>query len=527
MGKSIDISEGILFTDYYQFTMAQLYFHEGIHTRRVQFDYFFRNYPDYGGHQAGYCINAGLEWFISWMKNVSFTDSSIKSLADQHSSSGEPVFKPDFLDYLKGLSVFDKIDLRAISEGRVIHAHEPLLIIQGELLVVQILETALLNNLNYQILIATKASRIKEAGEGRPLIEFGLRRAHNTGANAGTRAALIGGADFSSNTGMSCKLGFAPKGTHAHSMVQVFMALGEGELGAFMAYAKAYPDDCLLLVDTINTLESGIPNAIKVFEMLRRKGHHPVGIRLDSGDLAYLAIQGSAMLDNAGFDDTVIVLSNNIDEMVLLQIVRQISDEAPHYGVDPQKVISRLIYGVGTNLITSQGRSALDGVYKLTAVKNDDTWVPALKISDSAQKATIPGNKQLWRIYDTRKLATADLISLHYENPVEWHQVFLQHPFESDLNRIVGKTDISSIEPLFTDIIKDGKLCYTFPSVDQLRQIRERDLAALEPGVKRLINPHSYHVSLSDNLWKLKEDLIKKQKNCIEPPGQIPKKEIS
>jgi len=513
MKNTKEITEGILFIDYYQLTMAQLYFQTGIHRKKVQFDYFFRNYPDYGGHQAGYCVNAGLQWLIDWMKKVSFTPDSIQLLATLQSNTGEPIFKPDFLDYLKNFSIFDKINLRAIPEGRVVHAVEPLLIIQGELLATQLLETALLNNLNYQTLIATKASRIKEAGKGRPLIEFGLRRAHHTGGNAGTRAALIGGADFSSNTGISFELGLPPKGTHAHSMVQVFLASGEGELEAFKAYARAYPDDCLLLVDTINTLESGVPNAIRVFEMLRRDGHRPLGIRLDSGDLAYLAIQASLMLDKAGFEDTIIVLSNNIDEIVLLQIMRQINDEAPRYQVNPQKLINRLVYGVGTKLITSQGRSALDGVYKLTAVKNGDVWSPALKISDSTQKTTIPGNKQLWRIYDNRKLANADLITFENENPSEIQEIILHHPFDSDISRTMRKNEIAFIEPLLVDIIKDGKVCYSFASIEELRHTRESDLDYLEPGVKRIINPHLYHVSLSDSLWKLREYLINQQKH--------------
>jgi nicotinate phosphoribosyltransferase len=513
MKSKKEITEGVLFIDYYQLTMAQLYFQTGIHDKKVQFDYYFRNYPDYGGHKAGYCINAGLQWFINWMKDISFTPDSLQFLARQQSSTGESVFKPDFLAYLKELSIFDKINLRAVPEGRVVHAVEPLLTIQGELLAIQLLESALLNNLNYQTLIATKASRIKEAGKGRPLIEFGLRRAHHTGGNAGTRAALIGGADYSSNTGISFELGLPPKGTHAHSMVQVFLASGEGELEAFKAYARAYPDDCLLLVDTINTLESGVPNAIRVFEMLRRDGHRPAGIRLDSGDLAYLAIQASIMLDKAGFDDTMIVLSNNIDEMVLLQIMRQIHDEAPRYRVNPQKLINRLVYGVGTNLITSQGRSALDGVYKLTAVKNGEVWSPAIKITDSVQKATIPGNKQLWRIYDTRKLANADLITIDNEDPSEMQKIILHHPFDSDVSRTMSKVDISFIEPLLVDIIKDGKICYSFASIEELRHRRDSDLEYLEPGVKRIINPHLYHVSLSDKLWNLREDLINKQKH--------------
>ena len=204
----------------------------------------------------------------------------------------------------------------------------------GPMVPAQLLETSLLNHLNYQTLIATKAARMHRSGRGRLLMDFGLRRGQDKGANAAVRAALIGGADFTSNVGMSRVLGYPPKGTHAHSMVQVFMALGMGEVDAFRAYADVYPDDCLLLVDTINTLESGVPNAIIVFEELRRKGHKPVGIRLDSGDLAYLAIQAAKMLDAAGFPDTTIVLSNNLDELVIWQVLTQIRDEAPRWGVD-------------------------------------------------------------------------------------------------------------------------------------------------------------------------------------------------
>ena len=240
----------------------------------------------------------------------------------------------------------------------------------------QILETSLLNHLNYQTLIATKAARIKSGGRGRLLLEFGLRRGPDKGVNAGARAALIGGADFTSNVGISHVLGFPPKGTHAHSMVQIFMALGQSELDAFRAYADVYPDDCLLLVDTVDTLESGIPNAITIFDELRQKGHEPVGIRLDSGDLAYLSIQAAKMLDDAGFPDVSIVLSNQLDELVIWQILTQLEQEAGKYGVNPDKLIDRLVYGVGTNLITSSGDSSLDGVYKLVAVRDDFAMDP-------------------------------------------------------------------------------------------------------------------------------------------------------
>ena len=320
------LAEGILFTDMYQLTMAQLYFRMGFHERLVQFDHFFRKYPDYGTHKAGYCINAGLEWLLDWMANARFGDAEIEYLAGQTGSAGEPLFARDFLEWLRANGDFSGIHLCAIPEGRVVHPHVPLTVVQGPLVMAQILESSLLNHLNYQTLIATKAGRIREIGRGQLMLEFGLRRAHERGANAGARAALIGGADFTSNVGASAVLGFPPKGTHAHSMVQFYMALGYSELDAFAAYADVYPDDSLLLVDTIHTLKSGVPNAIRVFEKLRSKGHQPVGIRLDSGDLAYLAIQAAHMLNVAGFEDTAIVLSNNLDELVIWQILTQITE---------------------------------------------------------------------------------------------------------------------------------------------------------------------------------------------------------
>src|SRR5207248_3107080 len=275
------------------------------------------------------------------------------------------------------------------------------------------------------LLIATQASVIRDSGRGRLFLECGRRRGQAAGANAGAQAALIGGADFSSNVGVSHVLGYPPRGTHAHSMVQLFMTLGMGELGAFRAYAEVYPDDCLLLVDTIDTLGSGIPNAIKVFEELRGQGHEPVGIRLDSGDLAYLSIQAAKMLDAAGFPDTSIVLSNELDELVIWQIITQITSEAPRYGVDPDKLTKRLVYGVGTRLITSQGDPALGGVYKMVAVRDGGEWIPSIKISESPQKTPSPGNKRAWRIYDLRGQATADLLTLEGEDPRQMQSIVL------------------------------------------------------------------------------------------------------
>jgi nicotinate phosphoribosyltransferase len=500
-------AEGFLFTDQYQLTMTQLYFRMGLHEKLVLFDHFFRSYPDYGGHQAGYCIYAGLEWLVDWMKNAHCSDKDIEFLRQQTGRAGRRTFGDDFLKWLRKNGNFEAISLQAIPEGRVVHPSVPITIVEGPIGVAQILETSLLNHLNFQTLIATKAARIYESGQGKLLLEFGLRRGPGCGANAATRAALIGGADYSSNVGISHLLGLSPKGTHAHSMVQLFMSLGEGELEAFRAYSEIYPDDCLLLVDTIDTLESGIPNAIKVFEELRRKGHEPVGIRLDSGDLAYLSLQAAKMLDKAGFPDTTIVLSSNLDEMTIWQILTQIREEATRNGLDPDHLIKRLSFGVGTRLIVSWGEPALGGVYKLVAVYDEGDWKPAIKISDSPDKTPNPGYKNVWRVYDQRGKANADLLSLNDEKPLEYDSLLLHHPIEATKYRTLSKDDISMIEPLLTKVLDEGKLVYNFPDLQEMREKRKADVSRLDAGVRRLINPHIYHVSLSQRLWNLKRQL--------------------
>jgi len=291
-------------------------------------------------------------------------------------------------------------------------------------------------------------------------------------------------------------------------MVQLFMALGLGELGAFQAYADLYPDDCLLLVDTVDTLESGVPHAIRVFEQLRRKGHQPVGIRLDSGDLAYLSIQAAKMLDDGGFSDCAIVLSGDLDELVIWQILTQISAEAPRYGVDADHLINRLTYGVGTRLITSWGEPALGGVYKLVAVRENGSWDSAIKISDTPAKVPNPGLKRVWRLYDRRGKATADLLCGMDDDPTKMDTLLLRHPSDHTKFRSILSRDLSSLEELHVDILRDGKLINEWPSLDELRQRRIDDVERLDPGIRRLVNPHIYHVSLSQSLWDLKQRLI-------------------
>jgi nicotinate phosphoribosyltransferase len=508
-----ETSEGILYTDQYQLVMAQLYFKLGLHEKKAQFDHFFRNYPDYGSHKAGYCINAGLEWFIDWMINSRFRKKDIDFLKNHKNQKGDNLFYDDFLKWLSKED-FSGFSIKAVPEGRVVHPNTPLTTVLGPLAIAQILETALLNQLNFQTLIATKASRIKETGRGQPLIDFGARRAQDRAANAGARAALIGGADFTSNVGISYVLGYPPKGTHAHSMVQVFLASGGTEEDAFTAFADLYPDDCILLVDTIDTLGSGIPNAIKVFEKLKKKGHKPAGIRLDSGDLAYLSIMAAGMLDNAGFEDVKIVLSNELDELNIWQIITQINLEAPKYNVDPDKLIRRLIYGVGTRLITSAGDPALGGVYKLVGMEVDGNWKPAIKISESAEKIPNPGRKCLWRLYGRNNKATADFLSLEDEDiKIESsgrENIVLHHSWDHARTRTLKISECREIALLQSDIMSDGKIVYDFPSIEEMRKKRNYDLERLDSGVKRLINPHLYHVSISQKLWEMKQELIQK-----------------
>ena len=500
-------ARGFLLTDHYHLTASQLYFRMGLHERRVQFDHFFRSYPNYGEHQAGYCITAGLEWLLDWMEETRATKGDLDYLRGLRGATGKPLFDGDFLAWLAAAGHYSEISMRAIPEGRVVHANVPLTVVEGPLAMAQILETPLLNHLNYQTQIATKAARIWLAGRGRPLLEFGLRRAPASGAKAGTRAALIGGATATSNIGMARELGVPPRGTHAHSLVQVFMALGEGEIGAFRAFADLYPDDCLLLVDTIDTLDSGVPNAIRVFEELRRKGHEPLGIRLDSGDLAYLAIQSAAMLDAAGFPDTSIVLSSGLDELAIWQILTQIEEEAPRYGLDADQLIGRLVYGVGTNLVTS-GSGGLNGVYKAVALRQDGGWQPMLKISEAPRKTPNPGAKTAWRVYDRRGRATADVLAAHDEAPPTSGSLTLHHPVRRGITRTLERDEISEIEPLHVDVLDRGERLLPREPLDAIRQRRQADLDRLDPGVKRLINPHVYHVSLTNELWELKRRLV-------------------
>ena len=517
-------AEGILFTDQYQLTMAQLYFELGIHESQAQFDHFFRHYPDYGDHRAGYCVNAGLASLLDWMESARFGESELELMRAMRSRTGRSLFNDEFLSWLRSHGNFGGISLEAVPEGRVVHAYVPLTVVRGPLAIAQILETPLLNMLNFQTLIATKAARVRQSAGDATVLEFGVRRAHDRGGNAGTRAALIGGADFSSNAGISHQLGYPPKGTHAHSMVQSFLALGMTELESFQAFAELYPDECVLLVDTVDTLESGVPNAIRVFEELRKKGFEPVGVRLDSGDLAHLSTQTAQMLDKAGFPEASIVLSNDLDEIRIRQIKEGIRQEANRRGLDAEPIVDRLVYGVGTRLITSSGHSALGGIYKLVALHSPSGWKPVTKASENPAKTPVPGKKRAWRLYNQDGRAAADLLTLENETPdrdllqdsrAKAHskgsplpQLTLKHPWQ-DREGCTLKTDqVSGIEPLLAETLCRGRPVGDRPDIEQIRAIRRADVARLPKDVRDLTNPQSYPVWVSEPLWALKERLL-------------------
>ncbi|WKZ83741.1 MAG: nicotinate phosphoribosyltransferase [Acidimicrobiia bacterium] len=487
--------------------MARLYFEEGLHETQALFEHSFRTHPDYGTHQAGYCIHAGVADLLDWMARFAFTPRDLEYLATLTDPGGRRLFDSAFLNWLGGIDL-DGVMLSTVPEGRVVHAGVTLTMVEGPLAVAQIMETALLNRLAYPTLIATKASLVAESARGRPVFEFGVRRGPSDGAAAGTRAALIGGATSTSFVGAARDAGVAPSGTHAHSMVQVSMALGLGEVEAFRAYSRLYPDSCLLLVDTVDTLESGVPNAIRVFQELRAAGHEPVGIRLDSGDLAHLAVRSARMLDDAGFGDTTIVLSGGLDELAIWQIMTQIEQEAGSYGMEPEALIARLAFGVGTSLITSQGAPSLDAVYKLVALRRDGAWLPAVKVSETPRKTVIPGRKQVVRIYDGRGRATADVMALEDEDLSAAATIELRHLHEQDVMRVLSRNEIGKIERLPVLAWAEGRRVMAPEPIEVLRRRRNDDLERLDPGVRRMMHPHIHHVSLTRALWDLRQQTV-------------------
>ena len=472
-----------LLTDLYELTMMQGYFREKDANETVIFDAFYRTNPD--GNAFSIC--AGLEQVIDYVKNLHFDDADIEYLR------GLGIFDEDFLEYLHNFKF--SCDIYAIPEGTVVFPREPLVKVIAPIMEAQLVETAILNIINHQSLIATKTSRIVFAARGDGIMEFGLRRAQ--GADAGTygaRAAMIAGCIGTSNV-LAGKLFDVPvKGTHAHSWIMSF----PDELTAFRAYAKLYPSACILLADTYDTLGSGVPNAIRVFQEMRDAGIPLTfyGIRLDSGDLAYISKKARKMLDDAGFPDAVISASNDLDE----------------YLIDSLKIQGAAItsWGVGTNLITSKDCPSFGGVYKLAAIKDRYTgkFIPKIKLSENTEKVTNPGNKTIQRIYDkeTGKII-ADLICLVDEEFDEKNSLLLFDPIET-----WKKTHLApgtyTMRELLVPIFKNGECVYESPKVMDIREYCKKEQETLWDESRRLVNPHEIHVDLSNELWHMKAQLL-------------------
>lgn len=474
-----------LLTDFYELTMMQGYFKNN-RNDTVVFDAFYRTNPS----GSGYAICAGLEQVIEYIKELNFDYDDIAYLR------GLNIFDEDFLNYLAGFHFTG--DIYAVPEGTVVFPMEPLVKIIAPIMEAQLIETALLNIINHQSLIATKASRVCFAARGEGVMEFGLRRAQGPDAGIlGARAAIIGGCIGTSNVLCAKMFNIPALGTHAHSWIMSF----EDELTAFRKYAQLYPNNTTLLVDTYDTLRSGVPHAIQVFNELRESGKMPrsYGIRLDSGDLAYLSKKARKMLDQAGFTDAVICASSDLDE----------------YLIDSLKTQGAAInsWGVGTNLITSKDNPSFGGVYKLAAIEKDGVFVPKIKLSENQWKITNPGNKTIFRIYekDTGKIK-ADLIALVGEEYSENNSLLLFDPI-STWKKTFLKPGTYTIRELLVPIFKQGQCVYNSPSVMEIRDYCTKELNTLWDETRRLINPHEVYIDLSKELWTMKNELLDNYNN--------------
>ena len=471
-----------LLTDLYELTMMQGYYKNKNQNETVIFDAFFRNNP-FGG---GYSIMAGLEQVIDYVKELHFSDEDINYLR----SVG--IFSEDFLDYLHEFKFTG--DIYSIPEGTIVLPREPLVKVIAPIMQAQLMETAILNIINHQCLIATKAARICYAARGDGIMEFGLRRAQGPDAGTyGARAAVIGGCVGTSNVLCGQLFDVPVKGTHAHSWIMSF----PDEYSAFKSYAELYPDACILLADTYDTLKSGVPNAIRVFSEMRDAGIKlkGYGIRLDSGDLAYISKEARKMLDGAGFPDAIISASNDLDE----------------YLIDSLKTQGAAItsWGVGTNLITAKDNPSFGGVYKLAAVKGSDgNFIPKIKLSENTEKITNPGNKKIYRIYEKESgKIKADLICLESENFSENEPLLLFDPLEP-----WKKTKLApgtfTLRQLMTPIFKNGECCYESPKVMDIRSYCQKEQDTIWQESRRLINPHQIYVDLSQKLYDSKISLL-------------------
>ncbi|MBO5421812.1 MAG: nicotinate phosphoribosyltransferase [Clostridia bacterium] len=470
-----------MLTDFYELTMANGYFLNGKGDDITQFDMFFRTIPDNGG----FAIMAGVEQLSQYLENLKFTEEDIEYLRGRG-------FGEDFLDYLKNFDF--KCDIYCVPEGTPIFPREPIVTVRGPAIQAQFIETMLLLAINHQSLIATKANRLVRAAQGRAIMEFGSRRAQGfDGAVYGARASYIGGCAGTACTISDREFGVPALGTMAHSWVQLF----DTELDAFCAYAKAYPNECTLLVDTYDVLKSGVPNAIEAFkrEVLPR-GFRPKGIRIDSGDITYLSRKARKMLDDAGFDDVKIIASNSLDEYIIRDMLRQGAQ------VDS--------FGVGERLITASSTPVFGGVYKLVAVENDGVMMPKIKLSENVAKVTTPGAKNLWRLYDNETgKAIADLITLADE-VIDDSQPY--ELFDPDVTWKRKTVENYTARPLLQPLFIKGKCVYDYPELKEIRDYCAQQVETLWDEVKRFENPHNYYVDMSQALWDMKNEMINKYK---------------
>lgn len=484
MERVIDVRNGrnlTMLSDFYELTMGNGYFENGVDDTIAYFDMYFRKIPDGGG----FAVMAGVDQLIEYLENLTFTKEDIAYLRSKN------IFSEGFLDYLENFKF--QCDVWAVPEGTPVFPNEPLVTVRGPIIQAQFVETMVLLTVNHQTLIATKANRIVRAADGRAVLEFGSRRAQGyDGAIYGTRAAIVGGCTSSSNTLAEIMFNVPATGTMAHSWVQLY----DSEYEAFRKWAEVYPDNCSLLVDTYNVLKSGIPNAIKVFnEHVLPTGNRPKSIRIDSGDITYLTKESRKLLDAAGFEDVKIIVSNSLDEYIIKDVLAQ---GAP---ID--------VFGVGERLITARSEPVFGGVYKLVAVEKDGVVIPKIKVSENQEKITTPHFKKIYRVYSKKSdLAVADLICEYDEVIDENEPLTLFDPTFTWKRRTFKDYYVKELQKKIFD---QGKLVYDSPTVLDIRAYSQKEIGELWPEVLRLEYPHNFYVDLSQKLWDTRQKLLIEQ----------------
>jgi len=473
-----------LLTDLYELTMAYGYWKTGLHRREAVFHLLFRENP----FRGGFTIACGLETAVEYLQRLRFDEADLAYLAEVRGGDGEPIFEPAFLDFLGGMRFACDVD--AVPEGTVVFPQEPLLRVAGPLVQAQVVESALLNVINFQTLIATKAARIVMAARGEPILEFGLRRAQGIdGGLSASRAAYVAGCAGTSNVLAGRLYGIPVKGTHAHSWVMCF----DDELEAFAAYAEAMPNNCVFLVDTYDTLQ-GVRHAVEIGRRLRRSGHEMIGIRLDSGDLAHLSVEARKILDDAGFAGAAVVASNDLDE----HLIASLKEQGAAIGV----------WGVGTRLVTGHDQPALGGVYKISAIRDGDgAWHDKVKVSEQTVKSSTPGVLQVRR-YSVDGKAVGDVI-FDEQHPIRGDCVMVDPGDATHRTTFADGTDSAD---LLTPVFRRGRLVAHLPSLDEIRRRTREELGRFHPRFERFLNPHLYPVGLEAGLHERRTDAILKER---------------